>query len=88
MLGRLLDINGDLSDVYINRSIVGQDLESLKQVPIAVGIAGGVMKAKAVLAALRTGCLDVIITDALTAMEVLEAQLNLTPTPSLSSIPS
>lgn len=84
LVGRLLDINGNLSDAYINRCIVGQNLESLRQVPITIGIAGSVMKAPAILAALRTGCLDVIITDALTATEVLEAQVNLAPAQSLS----
>ncbi len=76
LMGRLLDINGNLSDVHLNRCVVGQDLESLGQVPLAIAIAGNVMKVPAVLAALRSGCLNVIITDALTATAVLEAQLN------------
>ena len=88
LMGRLLDISGNLSDAYINCCIVGQDLESLRQVPTAIGIAGSVMKASAILAALRTGCLDVIITDALTAKEVLGAQLNLAPVQSQVSIPT
>ncbi|MCB9102417.1 MAG: sugar-binding transcriptional regulator [Anaerolineales bacterium] len=88
LMGRLIDINGYLTDAYINRCIVGQDLASLRQVPIAIGIAGSVMKAPAILGALRTGCLDVMIMDALTATEVLEAQLNLMPASSLTSNPS
>lgn len=75
LVGRLLNLNGDLSDAYINRCIIGQDLESLRQVPLVVGIAGSVMKVPAVLAALRSGCLDVMIIDALTATQVLQAQL-------------
>jgi DNA-binding transcriptional regulator LsrR (DeoR family) len=83
LMGRLLDSSGKLADAYLNRCVIGQDLESLRQVPMAIGIAGNVMKVPAVLAALRSGCLDVIITDALTATAVLEAQLNLIPAQSL-----
>jgi len=76
LMGRLLDIHGNLSDVHINRCVIAQDLESLRQVPLAIGIAGNIMKVSAVLAALRSGCLKAIITDALTATKVLDVHLN------------
>lgn len=72
LIGWLLDINGNLADVPINCCIIGQDLESLKQIPTVIGIAGSPMKVPAILAALRSGCLDVLITDAVTAEAVLE----------------
>lgn len=76
VLGRLLDINGNLADSYINRCVVGQSLDSLRQVPTVIGLAGSVMKVPAILAALRSGCLNVLITDAVTALNILNSQVN------------
>ena len=72
IIGHLLDNNGNIADVPINSCIIGQDLESLKQIPMVIGIAGSPMKAPAILAALRSGCLDALITDAVTAEAILE----------------
>ncbi len=72
VIGHLLDINGKVASVPINNCIIGQDLASLKQIPVVIGIAGSLMKVSAILAALRTGCLNVLITDAATAEAVLE----------------
>lgn len=72
IIGRLLDRNGNLADVPINCCIIGQDLETLKQIPQVIGIAGSPMKVLAILAALRSGCLDALITDAQTAEAILE----------------
>lgn len=77
VLGRLLDIDGNMADTDINRCVMGQSLDSLRQVPTVIGIAGSVMKVPAILAALRSGCMDVLITDALTASEILSASVNL-----------
>ena len=76
VIGRLLDIHGNIADVPINYCIVGQDLESLKQVPMVIGIAGSPMKAPAILAGLRSGCLNTLITDAITAEAILEMHTN------------
>lgn len=78
LMGCLLDTNGNVANVYLNRCVVAQSLESLRQVPMAIGIAGNTMKVPAVLAALRSGCLNVVITDAATATKILETQLDLT----------
>lgn len=76
VIGRLLNIEGNLVDVSANHCIIGQDLESLKQIQTTVGIAGSIMKVPAILAALRNGCINVMITDAVTASAVLEMQRN------------
>lgn len=51
---------------------IGVDLETLKRIPYVVAVAGGLCKADAVLGALRTGCVDVLITDSLLARKLLE----------------
>ena len=74
VLGRLLDIEGKLSDVSINRCLVSQELEDLKKVPNVIAIGGSTMKIPAILATLRSDCLNVLISDAVTATAVLELQ--------------
>lgn len=76
IIGRLLDINGNIADVPLNCCIIGQELASLKQIPLVIGIAGSLMKVSAILAVLRSGCLDVLITDAITAEAVLEIHIS------------
>jgi DNA-binding transcriptional regulator LsrR (DeoR family) len=56
---------------FLNRMIL-IDLEDLKRAPVVAGIAGGRRKVEAVLGALRTGCLNTLITDEDTARRVLE----------------
>lgn len=45
----------------------------LRAIPTVIAIASGPAKARAILGALRTGCLDVLVTDAATARLLLEA---------------
>ena len=49
------------------------DLADLRQIPVVAGIAGGKNKVQAILGALRTGCLNTLITDEDTAARVLKA---------------
>jgi DNA-binding transcriptional regulator LsrR (DeoR family) len=72
LIGRLIDANGNPVNLPLNRSVIGQDLETLGTIPTVIGIAGGVIKAPAILAVLRGGYLDVLITDAVTAIKVLD----------------
>ena len=51
---------------------IGVDIETLKRIPYVVAVAGGLCKADAVLGALRTGCVDVLIVDSLLARKLLE----------------
>ena len=73
---------GDLSGRYFNLAgqpvltetderIVGLSIEDLKKIKPVIAVAGGPDKAKAVLGALRTGCVDVLITDERVARKVL-----------------
>jgi DNA-binding transcriptional regulator LsrR (DeoR family) len=61
-----------LADVSHNRRVVGlSDLSSLRAVPRVMAIAGNLVKAPAILGALRGRFFNVLVTDALAAAEVL-----------------
>lgn len=72
MCMRFFDINGKRVDTSLDERIIGISLEQLKAVECVVAVAGGVNKAQAILGALRTGVVDVLITDDVTARKVLE----------------
>ncbi|HBY96992.1 MAG TPA: hypothetical protein DEP84_24105 [Chloroflexi bacterium] len=71
ILSRQLDSNGTVLDISLNYRVIGLDLETLRSIPTVIAVAGNVIKAPAVLAALRGGYVDVLITDANTASVVL-----------------
>lgn len=68
---RQFDIRGQVLDIELNRRVVGIDCASLKEIKCVVGVAGGILKAPAILGALRGGFLDVLVTDDKAAKEVL-----------------
>lgn len=65
------DRGGNLCDIELSRRVVGVRLEDLRDVGTAVAVAGGVYKAHAILGAVRTGLLHVLIVDDLTAAAML-----------------
>jgi DNA-binding transcriptional regulator LsrR (DeoR family) len=69
--GRHFDAQGRVADVELNRRVVGLDLDSLRRIPLVIGVAAGPAKAEAIRGALRGGHLDVLVTDAATAASVL-----------------
>lgn len=71
ILGIHLGANGRPLDISLNRRVIGIDLESLRSIPTAIVVASGAIKAAAVLAVLRGGYADVLVTDAATASAVL-----------------
>jgi deoxyribonucleoside regulator len=73
ILARQLDAQGRLLDVSLNRRVIGlEDLDTLHNIPVVVGVAGGTLKASAILAALRGRYVNVLVTDAPTAGCVLD----------------
>ena len=70
--GKFFDENGNVSDTCFNRRVIGIDLEQLKKIPYVIGVVSGSQKAMAILGALRSGVLDVLITDEITALEVYQ----------------
>lgn len=56
----------------LNDSIIGVDLNSLKEIENTIAIATGANKVKSIHAALLSGAIDVFVTDDKTAQEVLD----------------
>ncbi|WP_312642782.1 sugar-binding transcriptional regulator [Hydrogenoanaerobacterium sp.] len=71
ILGHFIDKNGDPIDCPIHNRLISTPLEALKTFPNVVGVAGGLEKTHAINAALKSGCLDVLITDEETAESLL-----------------
>lgn len=72
ILGLFIDSQGHPLDVSINRRVIGfRDIEALRTIPTVMACAGGIKKASAILAALRGGYLDLLVTDAVTATAIL-----------------
>lgn len=71
ILGLHLDANGHPLDISLNRRVIGTDLESLRSLPTVIVVASGAATVPAILAVLRGGYADVLVTDAATASAVL-----------------
>jgi len=61
--GQHLDVYGNTIDIDISSRAVALSLEKLKEIPIVIAAAGGEQKGDAILAALRGGYVDILITD-------------------------
>lgn len=68
---RQFDIGGNVLEIELNQRVVGIDIESLKEIKCVIGVAGGVLKAPAILGALRGEIVDILVTDEEAAREVL-----------------
>lgn len=72
--GQILTADGQLHRCDYNRRVIGITLDELRHIPTTIAVAAGLDKARAILAALRTGAVDVLCTDDATAAAVLEQQ--------------
>jgi DNA-binding transcriptional regulator LsrR (DeoR family) len=72
VIAHQLDAQGSVMDVGVNRRVIGlQNLDCLRAIPVVMGVAGGVVKAPAILAALRGRYVNVLVTDSATARDIL-----------------
>lgn len=67
ILGRVYDENGMTIDSEFDQRVIGLSLEDLKRIPTRVGIVYGLHKLQALKVALKTGLINVLITDQETA---------------------
>jgi len=74
ILGQFFDADGNVVDLPIHDRRIGIELSDLMHVPKVVGVAGGLHKAQAILGALHGGFLDVLVTNELVAIRLLELE--------------
>ncbi|HEY1168629.1 MAG TPA: sugar-binding domain-containing protein [Candidatus Limnocylindrales bacterium] len=72
VLGRFLSLDGRIALPSLDRRTVGLPLEDLGAKALTVGVAAGPGRGPIALAALRAGCVNVIVTDEATAAWVLD----------------
>ena len=72
LLSHFMDKNGRLIDVDLEDRLLSLSLDKLRQLDNVIGVAGGLGKTDAILAALRGRYLDVLITDEDTALRLLK----------------
>jgi len=70
---RYFDEHGNTVSSEFDRVVIGLTLEELKKIYRVVGIAGGLAKLEAIVAALKGRLINVLVTDHLTAVKLLEA---------------
>lgn len=68
---RFYDINGIEIDGPVQERVLAMSLDDVRRIPLAVGVAAGRDKARAILAAFRGRLIDGIVTDVQTARAVL-----------------
>jgi DNA-binding transcriptional regulator LsrR (DeoR family) len=74
ILGRFYDRNGDSIPTEFDGRTIGITLAELCQIPTVVALAYGEVKINPMIGALHTGCIDVLITDRVTAEAVLATE--------------
>lgn len=72
--GRLISSYGAQVAGPLEARTIGIDLDALKTIPCRIGVAGGMDKVPAILAALRGGYVSVMVTDADTARAILTSE--------------
>jgi len=81
ILGQFFDAAGNVVKLPIHDRRIGIELADLAWIRKVVGVAGGLAKVEAILGALHGGYLDVLVTNELTALRLLEMERELSATP-------
>lgn len=74
IVGRFIDARGEPVIGPMHERTIGIDLQALRRIPQRIAVAGGVDKVAAILAALRGGHANVLVTDAVTGRGILTAE--------------
>ena len=70
--GHHFDIQGNLMEIPVAGYAFGTDAETLRGISLAIGVAGGTVKAPGILGALRSRLVNSLVTDDAAARAVLE----------------
>jgi len=65
-------LDGTWDNCFLEKRILSADMECINNIPNVILVACGAEKVRAILAALRTGCADTLITDETTAKLVID----------------
>jgi len=71
LIGRVFDKNGEAMTSEIDERLIGLTLDEIKEIPKKVGVAFGEEKVEAIYTAISNDLIDVLITDSLTAEQLL-----------------
>lgn len=69
---QFVDAYGNGEQFEFNKRIIGIPLEKIREIPLAIGIAGHLERKEAILSVLRGNYIDVLIIDQLTAKAIIE----------------
>lgn len=69
---KFFTIDGEISNQIFDEHLIGISLKDFKQIPIRMGVAGGPAKIKPIIGALRSGLINILISDELTISEVID----------------
>jgi len=72
LCAHMFDADGRFVEHELTGRTLSIPIEQLRRIPCVVAVAGGVSKAESLLGAVRTGVPRVLITDQLTAEQLLE----------------
>ncbi|MDX5629702.1 MULTISPECIES: transcriptional regulator LsrR [unclassified Brenneria] len=77
ILGYFFRSNGEIvPDMRIHNELIGLSLRALSTIPTVIGVAGGIHKAEAIVAALKGKYINALVTDQETAEEILKLIVN------------
>jgi len=74
VFSHFFDIDGKICDSSLNGRLVGMPVGTLMKVPYSIGVAGGKLKAEAILGALRGKYINILITDNTAAERILKLE--------------
>lgn len=69
--GRFFTEQGEVLDTDVNRRVIAVTPENLRQIEHVIGVAGGEIKVSAICGALRSGMVNVLVTDSIAARSLL-----------------
>ncbi len=72
VLTNFIDIHGNQVKTDLDGRMIGLSIQDLKDIPTTIAISGGMEKARAILGALRTGSINVLVTDQKVAQTLIE----------------
>ncbi|GAL37634.1 LsrR transcriptional repressor of lsr operon [Vibrio maritimus] len=72
-MGYFFDEQGNvLEDIKLHEELISIRPEKLRDIPMVIGVAGGTVKAEAILAALKGQYINALVTNEATATKILE----------------